>query len=78
MDLPAELAQGVRDAAGAWRFVRLFAADYATHIVPGQGYDDVELGKGEARLGVTLPASVRAAYALLSRRPDLTRCKMTC
>ena len=74
-DLPAELGQGVRDAVSAWRFIRLFAAGYASPIVPGQGYDDVELGQAEARLGVTLPASVRAAYALLGRRPDLTRCQ---
>lgn len=70
-DLPTELAQGVRDAASAWRFIRLFAANYASPIVTGQGYDDVELRQAEARLGVTLPASVGAAYALRGRRPDL-------
>ena len=71
-DLPAELGQGVSDAVGAWRFIRLFAANYASPVIPGQGYDDAELRQAEARLGITLPASMRVAYALLGKRPDLT------
>ncbi|MBF9132667.1 SMI1/KNR4 family protein [Plantactinospora sp. S1510] len=71
-DLHAELAAGVRDAAGAWRFVRLFAASYASPVLAGDGCDDEELRAAEARLGFPLPASLREAYALIGRRFDLT------
>lgn len=71
-DLHAELARAASDAAGAWRFIDLFAAHYATPIVPGSGYHDDELRQAEKRLGLSLPTSMRAAYALLGRRPDLT------
>lgn len=72
-DLHDELAQGVRDAAGAWRFIRLFAALYASPIVAGDGRNDSELRAAESRLGFRLPASLREAYALVGRRNDLTR-----
>jgi hypothetical protein len=71
-DLQAELARAVSDAAGAWRFIDLFAAHYATPIVAGQGYRDDELRQAETRLSLRLPTSIRTAYALLGRRPDLT------
>ncbi|MFE9959276.1 hypothetical protein [Micromonospora sp. NPDC005299] len=72
-DLHDELARGVRDASGAWRFIRLFAARYASPIVAGDGRDEGELRAAEARLGFPLPASVHEAYALVGRRYDLTR-----
>lgn len=71
-DLHAELARAVSDASGAWRFIDLFAAHYASPIIAGRGYDDAELRQAEMRLGLSLPTSMRAAYALLGRRPDLT------
>jgi hypothetical protein len=73
-DLHAELAAGLHDAAGAWRFVRRFAARYAgRRIGPGDGWDEEELRAAEARLGARLPAALRAAYALVGRRDELTR-----
>jgi hypothetical protein len=72
-DLHEELAVGVRDAAGAWRFIRRFAAGYASPILAGDGCDDEELRAAEARLGFPLPASLREAYALIGKRHDLTR-----
>lgn len=72
-DLHSELAGAVRDAAGAWRFVRLFAARYARPIVAGDGCGDEELRAAEARLGFPLPAALREVYALIGKRFDLTR-----
>jgi hypothetical protein len=71
-DLRAELARGVRDAVGAWRFIRLFADGYASPIVAGDGWDDGDLREAETRLGFSLPASLRTAYGLMGRRRDLT------
>lgn len=72
-DLHAELAAGVRDAAGAWRFLRLFAARYVSPILAGDGCSDEELHAAETRLGFRLPGSLREAYALIGKRFDLTR-----
>jgi hypothetical protein len=72
-DLHSELARGVRDAAAAWRFIRLYAAGYARPIVAGDGCDDEELRAAETRLGFPLPAALREAYALIGERFDLTR-----
>jgi hypothetical protein len=71
-DLHSELAEGVRDAAGAWRFIRLFTARLATPIVAGDGCGDEELRAAEARLGFPLPAALREVYALIGKRFDLT------
>ncbi len=73
LDVHADLAAAVRDAPGAWRFIRRFAAHHATPIVAGDGFGEEDLLAAEARLGFTLPASLRAVYALLGRRDDLTR-----
>ncbi|GAA0371516.1 hypothetical protein NE235_29700 [Actinoallomurus spadix] len=66
-----ELA-GVVDRAGAWRFIRGFAAAWATPLTDADGWDDAALDAAEARLGITLPVAVREAYALFGRRTDLT------
>ncbi len=71
-DLHAELAGGVRDAPGAWRFVRSFAARYATAIADGDGFGEKDLLAAEARLRVRLPGALRDAYALIGKRRDLT------
>jgi hypothetical protein len=68
----------VSDAAGAWRFIDLFVAHYATPLVAGSGYHDDELRQAETRLGLSLPTSMRALYALLGRRPDLTAAHQGC
>jgi hypothetical protein len=72
-DLYSELAGGVRDAPGAWHFIRSFAARYATAIAHSDGCDEEELLAAEARLGFGLPRSLRDAYALIGNRRDLTR-----
>lgn len=56
----------------AWRFVRDFAAEWATPITDEDGATQAQLDDAEARLGVRLPAAVREAYQLLGRRKDLT------
>jgi len=73
LDLGEELAIGVRDAAGAWRFISRFAKAFASSIVAADGCDDDELRATETRLALPLPASLRQAYALIGRRDDLTR-----
>ncbi|GAA4619589.1 hypothetical protein GCM10023196_000170 [Actinoallomurus vinaceus] len=70
-DVRAELA-GVEDRTGAWRFIQGFAAAWATPLTDADGWDDADLNAAETRLGVTLPAAVREAYALFGRRGDLT------
>jgi hypothetical protein len=70
-DVRAELAE-VEDRAGAWRFIRGFAAAWATPLTEADGWDDPALDAAETRLGVTLPVAVREAYALFGRRTDLT------
>jgi hypothetical protein len=72
LDLHAELARAARDAVGAWRFIRLFAAGYASPIVDGDGWDDGDIREAEKRLGFSLPASLRMAYGWMGRRRDLT------
>lgn len=71
--LREKLAAGVRDAAGAWRFIRQFAEVHAHPIVAADGCGDDELRTAEARLGFPLPASLHQVYALIGRRDDLTR-----
>lgn len=70
-EVRTELA-GVTDRAGAWRFIRGFAAAWATPLTDADGWDDAALDAAEARLGISLPAAVREAYALFGRRTDLT------
>ncbi|MCO1657146.1 SMI1/KNR4 family protein [Pseudonocardia humida] len=72
-DLRSELSRGLRGAAGVARFIRLFAARYASPVAAGDGCTEEELLAAEARLGLPLPAPLRAVYALIGRRTDLTR-----
>ncbi|MFC4070321.1 hypothetical protein [Actinoplanes subglobosus] len=72
-DLHGELAAGVRDAAGAWRFVREFAQRFASPLVDGDGVAEQELAEAQARLALVLPAALRDGYTLTGRRNDLTR-----
>jgi hypothetical protein len=72
-DLHSDLASGLRDAAGATRFIRSFAAHHSTPITAGDGCGEDELQAAEARLGFRLPLPLREVYALIGRRADLTR-----
>ena len=70
-DVRAELS-GVHDRAGAWRFIQGFAAAWATPVTDADGWDAAAMDEVETRLGLTLPAAMREAYALFGRRDDLT------
>ncbi|GIH16748.1 hypothetical protein [Rugosimonospora africana] len=72
-NLDQELEAATRDAVGAWQFIGRFAEAYATALVAADGCDDVELQAAEARLGFSMPASLREAHALFGKRNDLTR-----
>ena len=72
-DLHAELAAGLRDAPGAWRFIKRFAARYATPVGDDDGVGELRLAAAEARLGFAIPGALRDAYALIGERDDLTR-----
>ncbi|MEW1547691.1 SMI1/KNR4 family protein [Streptomyces tsukubensis] len=71
-DLAPSLARGVADRAGAWEFIRGFAAHWARPLSHGDGLPETELDRAENRLGLRLPAALREAYLLLGRRTDLT------
>jgi hypothetical protein len=72
-DFDGELVDGVRNADGAWRFIRRFAEACASPIVVGDGCDEDDLRAAEAQLGFPVPAALRQLYALIGRRDDLTR-----
>ncbi|RBQ15810.1 SMI1/KNR4 family protein [Spongiactinospora rosea] len=65
---PAAMA----DRAGAWDFIRGFAATWRCPLTEGDGWPEANLDAAEARLGLRLPAALREAYRLLGRRTDLT------
>ncbi|MGP3963579.1 SMI1/KNR4 family protein [Nonomuraea sp. 3N208] len=67
-DFPAAMA----DRAGAWNFIRGFAATWRSPLADGDGWSEADLDAAEARLGVRLPAALREAYQLFGRRTDLT------
>ncbi|MGC0418675.1 SMI1/KNR4 family protein [Embleya sp. AB8] len=71
-DIHAALPTALADRAGAWEFIRAFAADRSRAIGDADGYDAAELDASAARLGVELPAALRELYRLLGRREDLT------
>lgn len=71
-DVAGELADGVGDRAGAWRFVEGFARSWARPLGDGDGWGEAELAAAERRLGITLPLALREAYRLFGRREDLT------
>ncbi|MEU0936702.1 MULTISPECIES: SMI1/KNR4 family protein [unclassified Embleya] len=71
-DIHAALPAALADRAGAWAFIRAFAADRGGAIEAADGYDPAELDASAARLGVELPSALRELYELLGRRVDLT------
>ncbi|WP_203842181.1 hypothetical protein [Winogradskya humida] len=72
-ELHAALDLAVRDAAGAWRFIAMFAERYATPLVAQDGYGDEELRAAAAALGFGFPEALLVAYRMIGRRRDLTR-----
>ncbi|GIF76667.1 SMI1/KNR4 family protein [Asanoa siamensis] len=56
----------------AWRFVRAFAAAWATPVDAADDVTDAELDAVEERLGVRLPEAVREGYRLVGRHRHLT------
>ncbi|MFI6983039.1 SMI1/KNR4 family protein [Embleya sp. NPDC050154] len=71
-DIHAALPSALADRAGAWEFIRAFAADRSRAIGASDGYDPTELDASAARLGVPLPTALRELYELVGRRADLT------
>lgn len=71
-DIHAALPSALADRAGAWEFIRAFAADRSRPIGASDGYDPAELDASAARLGVPLPIALRELYELVGRRADLT------
>ncbi|WP_220449462.1 SMI1/KNR4 family protein [Nonomuraea longispora] len=67
-EFPAAMA----DRAGAWNFIRGFAATWRSPLADGDGWSEADLDAAEARLGLRLPAALREAYQLFGRRTDLT------
>ncbi|MFJ6619831.1 SMI1/KNR4 family protein [Kitasatospora sp. NPDC091335] len=66
------MAESARSRAGAWAFVRGFAAYWGEPLGPGDGFTEAELDAAERRLGLRLPPALREAYRLFGRRADLT------
>jgi hypothetical protein len=66
-DLRAELAR-VRDAAGAWLFVRGFTRHWTQPLNDGDGCEEADIRNAEQRLGITLPQALRDGYRLCGRR----------
>ncbi|MFJ8828363.1 SMI1/KNR4 family protein [Streptomyces sp. NPDC102467] len=71
-DMAQALSAGVAGRAGAWEFVRGFAAHWTTPLSEGDGWDEADLVAAEERLGLRLPVALREVYQLLGRRRDLT------
>jgi hypothetical protein len=67
-----EFPAAVADRAGAWNFIRGFAATWRSPLADGDGWSEADLDAAEARLGLRLPAALREAYQLFGRRTDLT------
>jgi hypothetical protein len=74
-DAARALRAGLGDRRRAWAFIREFAAAWAAPLGPGDGFTDDVLWAAEQRLGMKLPAALRAAYRLFGRRADLTACQ---
>ncbi|MEU5160542.1 SMI1/KNR4 family protein [Streptomyces sp. NPDC020875] len=73
MDIVVEMRAAVAERRAAWEFVRSFVRAWcAVPLADGDGYGPDEIAAAERRLGLTLPAALREAYALLGLRPDLT------
>ncbi|KAI1931911.1 hypothetical protein LOZ53_002044 [Ophidiomyces ophidiicola] len=78
LDVHASLVACKTSTAARWEFLREFAEHRALSIPiadlspPSTMLHQDRIVVAEQRLGVTLPASLKAAYELLGHRPDLT------
>jgi hypothetical protein len=66
LDIASEVL--VDDMADACAFIERYLAATEEPLLPGDGYDEAELGIAERRLGFPLPAAMRAAYLRFGRR----------
>jgi hypothetical protein len=58
----------VRDAAGAWSFIRGFTRHWSQPLGHGDGCGEAEIASAEQRLGITLPQALRDGYRLCGHR----------
>ncbi|KAA8641953.1 hypothetical protein EYZ11_010229 [Aspergillus tanneri] len=72
-DLCEHITQAIRGRCETWNFIRSFTYHWVTQLEEGDGYSDADLSTAEERLGISLPAAFKEAYALFGRRSDLTR-----
>jgi hypothetical protein len=71
-DVIQRFPAAMTDRAGAWDFIRGFAASWRSALSDGDGWSMTDLDAAETRLGLRLPAALREAYGLFGRRDDLT------
>jgi hypothetical protein len=64
MDLHAEITDGLRDAAGAWRFVRLFASSFARPLRDAGHAGNRPLEDGDSLPAAQFRSLPMPAYAL--------------
>ncbi|MFG2247077.1 hypothetical protein [Spirillospora sp. NPDC048823] len=67
-DLVDELAAGLENADAAFRFISRYCAAWTTPLARPDAYSLGEVQEVERRLGIALPASLREALLLFSRR----------
>ncbi|MEU3464534.1 SMI1/KNR4 family protein [Streptomyces sp. NPDC006733] len=71
-DLHTRLSAVLGECAQVLPFVADFAAFWQQPLQTGDGWSVAQVEAAERRLGLALPAALRAAYLLLGRRGDLT------
>jgi hypothetical protein len=76
-ELVRQFPAAMADRAGAWDFIRGFAATWRSPLADGDGWTDADLDAAEVRLGLRLPAAFREAYRLFGQRADLTSVQET-
>ena len=74
-DVSRAVGAGIGDRWRAREFVAEFAAAWTRPLAPGDGCSEDVLRAAEDRLGVRIPAALRAAYLLFGGRRDLTACQ---
>ncbi|KAE8383712.1 hypothetical protein BDV26DRAFT_287134 [Aspergillus bertholletiae] len=72
-DLCKQITPAVRGRCETWNFIRSFASHWVTSLEEADGYSESVLSAAEERLGISLPAALKEAYALFGCRSDLTR-----
>lgn len=67
------ITQATLSRCETWNFVRSFAHHWVTPLEEGDRYSKADLSPAQEQLGISLPIAFKEAYALFSRRSDLTR-----